>query len=81
VVFNSDGFNKLVVLVTDGSGYLSGHVIRQLLVHGHVVRCMVPYALDSKKIQHLQTLCPNANPPLEIIYWDMRNTDPKGWEW
>ncbi|KAK7090237.1 uncharacterized protein [Littorina saxatilis] len=66
------------VLVTGASGYLAGHVTKQLQEAGHVVRGTVRSLKNTDKVKHLYNLCPDAKHKLELVEADLNK--PESWE-
>ncbi|KAK7090236.1 uncharacterized protein [Littorina saxatilis] len=72
----SDSAEK--ILVTGASGYLAGHVVKQLQEAGHVVRGTVRCVKNADKVKHLYNLCPDAKHKLELVEADLNK--PESWE-
>lgn len=67
-----------LVLVTSASGFIATHIIKQLQESNYKVRGVVPNLEDEKKIEHLHTLCPEAEVKLELVQADTSKAD--AWE-
>ena len=64
------------VLVTGASGYISTHIIKQLLESGkYAVRGTVRNLKNEKKVKPLQDLVPSAQIPLELVEADLLKED------
>jgi dihydroflavonol-4-reductase len=59
-----------LILVTGATGYMAGHVIKQLLEEGYRVRGTVRNVKDVKRYQHLTTLINNSS-NLEFVEADL----------
>lgn len=65
-----------LVLVTGASGFIASHIIYQLLQSNEYrVRGTLRDVNDEKKTNLLQTLCPAAKYPLELVQADLLNAD------
>jgi nucleoside-diphosphate-sugar epimerase len=72
-----------IVLVTGATGYIGGHVVRDLLEHGYRVRGTVRDLSNKKKHAHLLALCDEHTPAgsaprLELVQADLERDD--GWD-
>ena len=66
-----------IVLVTGASGYIASHIILQLQQAGYKVRGTVRSLTDRAKEGALQSLCPDAKSPLELVEAEL--TDDACW--
>ena len=67
---------NMKVLVTGASGYISTHIIKQLLESGkYAVRGTVRNLKNEKKVKPLQNLVPTAPIPLELVEADLLKED------
>ncbi len=62
-------------LVTGASGYIAGHVIKQLLERGEVRVRGTVRSLKNEKNEKLRSLVPDAKYPLELVEGDLLNAE------
>ena len=68
-----------IVLVTGASGYISSHVVKQLLEEGkYRVRGTVRNTKNEEKVKPVMELVPNPTRPLELVEADL--TSENGWQ-
>lgn len=64
-------------LVTGATGFVAGHVIEELLTHGHRVRGTVRSLRDPGRVAHLRALAERTGGSLELVEADL--LDDAGW--
>lgn len=70
--------DKALVLVTGASGYIAGHVVRELLEAGYRVRGTVRSLANEKKTAHLRALSKANGDRLELVEADLEKD--AGWK-
>ena len=72
-----DPADRPLVLVTGATGYIAGHVIRELLDHGYRVRGTVRNLAKTEKTAHLRAAAERMGGSLEFVAADLSSDD--GW--
>lgn len=69
------------VCVTGATGYLAGHVIVQLLEHGHTVHGTMRNAKDTKRVSHLlDTIKKHSLPESRLVFFSADLTQPDSFD-
>jgi nucleoside-diphosphate-sugar epimerase len=65
------------VLVTGASGFIAGHIVRELLEHGYAVRGTVRSLAATGKVAHLRAIAERTGGSLELVEADL--AVDRGW--
>ncbi|HZE38897.1 MAG TPA: aldehyde reductase [Stackebrandtia sp.] len=66
-----------LVLVTGASGYIAGHVVKELLEHGYAVRGTVRDVTATERVAHLRAIADDGGGKLEFVAANLTSDD--GW--